>query len=93
MPWLPRSSWLETRQGTRRCPLPAWLQPGYDGALQELAATGAAELAKVRDPETVRSILATLAVAKGARVYGKILLEFSEDEVMELQTQAFGESS
>jgi hypothetical protein len=49
-------------------PLPSWLQPGYDRALQELAATGAAELAKVRDPETVRSILATLAVAKGASV-------------------------
>ena len=34
---------------------------------------------------------ALTALAKGARAYGRILLEFSEDDLKELEEQAFGE--
>jgi hypothetical protein len=43
-----------------------------------------------RDQETVRSILAVLAIMHGARTYGRVLAEFTEDEVLELEEQAFG---
>ena len=43
------------------------------------------------DGESVRCILAILALTSGARVYGRILLEFSEAEILDLERQAFGE--
>jgi len=41
---------------------------------------------------TVRSILGLLAIVHGARTYGRILVEFTEDEIVELQEQVFGGS-
>jgi hypothetical protein len=37
-----------------------------------------------------RSILGILAIVHGARTYGRILVEFTEDEVLELEKKAFG---
>ena len=74
-------------------PMPAWLTAGYQTALQELVALGLADLASEADPGTVRAILAVVAIVKGARIYGRLLAEFSEEEVAELQRQAFGEAS
>lgn len=63
----------------------------YQAALCDLAACGLQELPNARDRETVRSILAILAIVYGATTYGRILVEFTEDEVRELEKQAFGE--
>jgi hypothetical protein len=41
--------------------------------------------------ETVRAILSILAIAHGARTHGRILAEFTEDEVVELESMAFGD--
>ena len=35
-------------------------------------------------------IIGILAIVHGARTYGRILVEFTEDEVLELERQAFG---
>ena len=62
--------------------------PSFD----DLGRIGLEELPHASDQETVRSILAILAIAHGARTYARILAEFSEDEVLELEEQAFGTS-
>jgi len=63
----------------------------YESAIRHLARTGLEELPHAADQETVRSILAILAIVHGARTYGRILAEFSEDEVLELERQVLGD--
>jgi hypothetical protein len=72
--------------------VPAWMREAYDQALRDLVQVGFEELPRASDQETVRSILAILAIGHGARTYGRILVEFTEDEVLELEEQAFGGS-
>ena len=72
--------------------VPAWLEIEYEASVAELAQLGLAELPNVDNKETVRGILAVVALWKGARTYGRLLMEFSEDEIVELETEAFGET-
>lgn len=72
--------------------VPAWARHSYDEALRELGQLGLTELSHASDQETVRSILGLLAVVHGARTHGRILVEFTEDEIVELEEQAFGGS-
>jgi hypothetical protein len=72
--------------------VPDWARGAYDQALRELAQIGLEELPRATDQETVRAILGILAVVHGARTYGRILVEFTEDEVLELEKRAFGSS-
>ena len=70
--------------------LPTWLESDYNAALTELARIGMIELSRAENRETVRGILAVLALWKGLRTYARVLIEFSEDEVLELETFAAG---
>jgi hypothetical protein len=80
---------VELARGTRQNPdVPLWSREAYDGALGELGRLGLEELPRAREPEAVRSILAMLAIVHGARTYARILVEFTEDEVMELERSA-----
>jgi len=65
----------------------------YDAALRDLATVGLRELPTAADREAVRSILALLAIVHGARTYARVLVEFTEDEVLELEKQTFGDPS
>jgi hypothetical protein len=71
--------------------VPPWARESYDHALRELGKLGLKELPDARERETVQAILALLAIVHGARTYGRILSEFTEDEVLELEKAAFGE--
>lgn len=64
--------------------LPAWLEAGYRRAWLDILEAGLAELAVVDDPLIVQCVLATVAIAKGRRTYGRILLDFTEDEIEEM---------
>lgn len=64
--------------------VPDWARPAYDNAIMALAEIGTEELPRASRPEAVRSILAVLAIAYGARTYGRLLIEFTEDELAEL---------
>jgi hypothetical protein len=64
--------------------VPDSMRHTYDGALRELADVAVQELPAATEPELIRSILAMIAVQKGARVYARLLLEFDEDEVLDL---------
>ena len=71
--------------------VPTWARDAYEGALRELGQVALEELPRAGDPATVQSILGLLAIVHGARTYGRILVEFTEDEVLELERAAFGD--
>jgi hypothetical protein len=73
--------------------VPSWLMPGYETAIADLARMGLEQLPDASSPEEVRSILAVLATWKGVRTYARILSDFTEDELLELVAQAFGEDA
>jgi hypothetical protein len=70
--------------------VPDWMRRDYEKALQELVRIGLEELPRAKDKESVRSILGFLAIVHGARMYGRLLVEFTEDELVKLREQAFG---
>lgn len=73
--------------------VPGWARQSYDDALRELARLALAELPQSPDQITTRAILGLLAVVHGARTYGRILVAFTEDEILELEEVARGRQS
>ena len=73
--------------------VPDWARESYQNALRELGRLGLEELPRSRDPQAVQSILGLLAIVHGARTYGRILSELTEDEVLELEKMASGEDA
>jgi hypothetical protein len=71
--------------------VPRWARESYDEALRELGRLGLEDLPRAQDKEAVRAILAFLAVLHGCRTHGRVMSEFSEDEVLELEKAAFGD--
>ena len=68
--------------------VPKWLEDGYFSAIQELATIGAAEVLTADNPEAFRAILGIIAIAKGIRTHGRFLVEFSEDELLDMESRA-----
>jgi hypothetical protein len=64
--------------------IPTWLEEDYFAALRELAAMGACEVFQTKDPDTTRTILGMLAVARGLRIFGELLTHYSEPEIKEM---------
>jgi hypothetical protein len=75
------------RKYGRNPDVPSWLRRGYEDAINRLATTGLSEISQVNDLETIRSILAIIAIWKGARTYARFIIDFSEDELNELETK------
>jgi hypothetical protein len=73
-------------------PVPDWLLNPYQESIIELARYGLHELSQTNDPLLVRSILSVVALWKSARTYARMLIEFDESEITELEQQAFGNS-
>jgi hypothetical protein len=73
--------------------VPSWLRDEYTGSLGELAQIGLQELPQATEEEATRCILAILALWKGARTYARLLSDFSEEEVLDLEKAAFGEEA
>jgi hypothetical protein len=65
--------------------VPAWLDSGYFQAIEQLANLGCLELHNASDPELVRAILSIIAIAKGARTHAWFLLNYSEDEMLDVE--------
>ena len=73
------------RKGYKNPEVPAWLGDSYFQAIQELATIGSKEILKSSAPELVSSILAILALARGARIRAWFLLNYSEDELADME--------
>jgi hypothetical protein len=83
---------IELARSTQGNPdVPEWARESYDGALRDLARLGLEELPRARDAQVVRSILGLLAIVHGVRTHGRLLIDFTEDEVLELQKTAFAD--
>ena len=67
--------------------LPEWLKTEYFRAIRELAEIGAAEVFRAEDADTVRAILSVIAIAKGLRTHATFLIEYTEDELLEIDSQ------
>jgi hypothetical protein len=67
--------------------VPDWLQGEYFRSIQELAEMGAKEILRADDSEAIRAILSVIAIAKGLRTHGKFLAEYSEDELLEMESR------
>ncbi len=79
---------IELARTERKNPaVPEWLERDYFSAIQELALAGASELSRTEEPEAVRSILSVIAIAKGLRTHGKFLVEYCEDELLEMESR------
>ncbi len=68
-------------------PVPKFLEGDYSQAIQELAGIAMSQFALVAGSEDVRVLLSILALSKGARVHGKILFNYSDDELLELASK------
>jgi hypothetical protein len=78
------------RREQRNPAIPDWLQEDYDLAWKDLAETGLAELKDATNREVARSILAVLALWKGLGASGGLLIDFTEDELIEMRNQYLG---
>ena len=67
--------------------VPDWLQEDYFRSIQELAEMSANEIQRADDSEGIRAILSVIAIAKGLRTHGKFLVEYSEDELLEMESR------
>jgi len=65
-------------------PIPSWLIEEYEQAWQNLLQLGLMDLQKTTDPLLIRSILGTIALARGNRKLGALLIELDTSEIDEL---------
>jgi hypothetical protein len=77
------------RTENRNPEVPSWLSNDYFRAIQQLAEIGFREIVRAEDPELVRAILSVIALAKGLRTHAKFLIEYSDEELQEIESKAF----
>ena len=65
--------------------LPGWLKQDYFQAIQDLAEIGSAEIMSEKNADAVRAILSVIAIAKGARTHARLLFEYSDEEMTDLE--------
>lgn len=70
--------------------IPERLEEGYSRAIQELARIGAVEVIRAKDLEDIRAILSVIALSRGARTHARFLLNYSAEELREIETRTWG---
>jgi hypothetical protein len=65
--------------------VPEWLKKDYHQAIRELAEIGATEVLRANDPDQVRAILSLVALVAGAPTHARFLVEYSEQELLEIE--------
>ena len=67
--------------------VPQWLGTDYFDAIRQLAEIGTIEVMKAESAEDVRSILSIIAIEKGLRTHGRFVVDYSEDELIDLESK------
>jgi hypothetical protein len=75
---------IELARGVNNPAVPSWLEPAYSQAVRSLAKTGARELWESDERELVQCALALIALVRGHRLAGQLLLAYTEDELAEM---------
>jgi hypothetical protein len=68
--------------------VPKWLEQDYFQAIRDLADVGAAEVLQEKNSEEIRAILSVLAISADARTHAKFLLNYSAEELPEMERLA-----
>ena len=64
--------------------VPGWLRDNYFSAIHALAEKGASELPNAQDPDCCCAILGVVALDKGLRTHARPLVNYSEDELQQM---------
>jgi hypothetical protein len=72
------------RTPRRNPPLPEWLATEYKAAWDGVIPLACRDLPRVADETTIRSIIGAVAIAKGVRPLGDLILNFTGDELTEM---------
>jgi hypothetical protein len=68
--------------------VPNWLKEDYFGAIHLLAERAAHDVFRVKGPDVIRAVLSVLAIAVGARTHAKLLINYSAEELLEMERLA-----
>jgi hypothetical protein len=68
-------------EGGQNPRIPGWLEEDFRSAISDFAEVGAREVLVADDPVLIQSALGIIALAKGLRHTGKLLLVYDEDEI------------
>ena len=66
--------------------VPQWISGDYFQAIGQLAEIGTTEVLKAETAEDVRAILSIIAIIRGLRIHGKLLMNYSEDELVDIES-------
>lgn len=67
--------------------LPDWVEEDYFRSIRELAEIGATEFFQADEPDTILAILSILAISKGLRTHGNYLVNYSEEELLGIESR------
>ena len=85
---------IESARTERKNPkIPDWLKEDYIRSIKELSEVGIAEISRANDPNAVQAILSIIAIAKGLRTYGRFLIEYQEDELLDMESIVNGDEA
>lgn len=64
--------------------VPPWFAEDYFQAIRNLAETGATEILRAETAEDARAILSIIAIERGLRTHGRLLVNYSEEELLDI---------
>jgi len=76
------------RDGATNPEVPQWLKEDYLQSIRELAEVAAVEVLQTKSLEEIRAILSILAISAGARTHAKFLIDYSAEELLEMERLA-----
>jgi hypothetical protein len=68
--------------------VPKWLEEDYFQAIRDLAVVAGVEVLQTKDPEEIQVMLSILAISAGARTHAKFLINYSSEELLEMERLA-----
>jgi len=68
--------------------VPQWIAGDYFAAIRKLAEIGLSEILQVNSGEDARAMLGLIAVHKDLRVHGRFLVDYSDEEMMDMESKS-----